>query len=305
MEKIGCAFGILVFIFVTMLVMFTDIADFEHTVTFSNQNLAFNQQQKSNVENVTTPVKNTEQKISNQTISYGTTNFDLETNELNSSNINFENTGSLNNQQNRLSNQGSLSNEGSFNNQQNRLSNQGSLSNEGSFNIKQSDINNLKTGFKNYGNYSNKKIKYNNNNTSVKNYNNNVNNANINNENYALKNIDWNTWRSNFVNKITDDTFYIEELNKYPTGTLFHYSFAVDNTGRVYNVKITSLTISKEDRDKIAELIKGYSYTDITKFPPNSKRKTANVSAILLFSNETEYSSPSDFHDLEQIKIKL
>ena len=42
-----------------------------------------------------------------------------------------------------------------------------------------------------------------------------------------------------------------------------------------------------------------YKYKQITVFPENSKRQTANVSAILIFADETEYSTPSDFHDLE------
>lgn len=274
MEKLGCALGIIIFAFVTILILTTDIGDFKHTVQFSNQNLAINQQQNATVQ--TSPVTNTDQKINTKEISYDNINFDIETKELNNSEI------PINNNSAKISNSGQ------------RIDNQ-------NIKISQNDINNLKAGFKNSRNFNNRNVTYNNSSQNINNYNTNVNNY----DEYRLKNIDWSTWKSNFVNKITDDTFYIPELNNYPTGTLFHYSFNVDNTGKVYNVKVTSLTISKEDKEKIAKMIENYSYTDITKFPANSKRKTAKISAILLFSNETEYSSPSDFHDLEQIKIKL
>ena len=86
---------------------------------------------------------------------------------------------------------------------------------------------------------------------------------------------------------------------------MFSYSFMVDNTGKIYDINVRSFQLSKEDKNKVAQLIKSYENTYITKFPPNSKRKMVRVSAILLFADKTEYSRPSDFHDLEQVRTKF
>lgn len=328
MEKLGCVIGIIVFLFVTALVVFTDAGTVNYTVTFSKQNLAVNSQEETSTAPANTPGKGTSAKISNKNISSANVNFDIETKELYNSGVDYRNQDIKYNNQNVTNRNMSINNSGftnvnnsvknysSVNNNTARIYNSGNLDNRGgvyglggkmnnqgvntqALNVKQSEINKLKAGLTPSNNYLSKNIKYNNN-QSVNQY-----SPDFNRDNYELKNIDWNVWRSNFVNRITDDTFYIPELDNYPTGTLFHYSFTVDDTGRVYNVRVSSLTISRSDREKIADLIRGYSYKEITRFPAGSKRKSTNVSAILIFSKETEYSSPSDFHDLEQLKMKL
>ena len=124
-------------------------------------------------------------------------------------------------------------------------------------------------------------------------------------EEYYYKNIDWSKWKSNFVNKILDDSIAIKELDSYPNGSWFWYSFVVDNEGRISNVKVRSLYLSKEDKQKVSKLIKSYQYQPITRFPKKSKRKTASISAIMMLSNvETKHSKPSDFKDMEMIKYK-
>ena len=42
MEKLGCVIGIIIFLGVTMFVMLTDAGTMNHTVSFSNTNLALN-----------------------------------------------------------------------------------------------------------------------------------------------------------------------------------------------------------------------------------------------------------------------
>jgi len=122
---------------------------------------------------------------------------------------------------------------------------------------------------------------------------------------YLYKNIDWSTWKSNFVNKILDDSLSIRELDEYSEGAWFHYSFDVNDEGKISNIKITSMFLSKEDKAKVSALIKSYEGQEITVFPANSKRKYAKVSAVMVLSNHTEKSRPSDFADKERIKIKL
>lgn len=299
MEKLGCAFGIIVFIFVTMLVMFTDIGTVDYTVKFSSQELAINNPQKTTSTTAAQP-KTTPANISNKKISYSKSDLEIDTREIYNSGISLNNKNTIYNNSGKIYNTtGQLSSEGRINNTSARLKNKGRINNQNT-GINKTDIKHLKAGLK-PSKIKTKSTGYENINPAMNQFNPDIADTDM----YGLQNIDWRTWRSNFVNRITDDSFYIPELNKYPTGTMFHYFFTVDNTGHVYNVRVTSLNISKEDREKIAEMIRGYSYTPITKFPANSKRKTANVSAILLFSNETEYSTPNDFYDLEQIKIKL
>ncbi|MBE7712778.1 MAG: hypothetical protein E7Z87_03450 [Cyanobacteria bacterium SIG26] len=122
---------------------------------------------------------------------------------------------------------------------------------------------------------------------------------------YLYKNIDWSTWKSNFVNRILDDSLSIRELDKYNDGDWFQYSFEVDNTGKISNIKVFSMSLSQKDKDRVVQLIRNYQYDDITLFPQNTNRKYAKVSAIMLLSNTTKKSNPSDFSDVERIKIKL
>lgn len=122
---------------------------------------------------------------------------------------------------------------------------------------------------------------------------------------YLYKNIDWATWKSNFVNKILDDSLKIHELDQYQEGAWLHYSFDVNDEGEISNIKITSMFLSKEDKAKVQALIKSYEKQEITMFPANSKRKYAKVSAVMVLADHTEKSRPSDFSDSEKIRIKL
>ena len=98
----------------------------------------------------------------------------------------------------------------------------------------------------------------------------------------------------------------IKELDTYPDGSFFYYSFIVDDEGRISNISVKSIYLSHADKQKVARFIKGYQYSYLTKFPANSKRKTAKVSAIMMLSSaETKHSKPSDFRDMEQIKYKV
>ena len=122
---------------------------------------------------------------------------------------------------------------------------------------------------------------------------------------YLYKNIDWSKWKSNFVNRILDDSLYIGELDNYPNGAFFYYSFTVDSSGGISNISVRSVYLSEHDKNLVKNLIKGYAHKPITKFPLNTNRKTAKVSAIMMLSNnETNYSKPSDFNDTERVKYK-
>lgn len=279
MEKLGCLIGIITACFVTILVLTTDVGTLDHTVKFSNQQTSFS---KAN----NTQISSTNVNLNNQ-------NLDLDIQQIDNSGTSYENKSV------------------------HFYNTDGSIS--------RTDINNLKNGLKKEKTLSPMSHFTSNNHVKVYGQPNKASNSgkvrnnlkaqqetaefwdepNEESEHYVYKSLDWSTWRSNIINKITDDSVYIESLNNYPQGSMFAYSFMVDNTGKIYDIKVKSFQLSKEDKDKVTQLIKSYEYKNITKFPPNSKRKMVRVSAILLFSDRTEYSRPSDFHDLEQIRMKF
>lgn len=121
---------------------------------------------------------------------------------------------------------------------------------------------------------------------------------------YMYKNIDWNTWKSNFVNQILEDSFSIHELDNYNEGDWLSYSFNVDYNGKITNISVKSLALSQADKDLVARLIKSYEYKDITVFPANTKKKTARVFAVMMLSDTTQKSNPKDFNDFERVKIQ-
>lgn len=121
---------------------------------------------------------------------------------------------------------------------------------------------------------------------------------------YTYEDINWNIWKSNFINKILDDSMDITSLNSYNIGTWFYYSFNVTNTGEIKNVNVRSFTLKEEDKQKIKNMIYNYAHQNITVFPRNSKRKEAKVDAIMLLGETETKSRPEDFNDTERIKVR-
>ncbi len=121
---------------------------------------------------------------------------------------------------------------------------------------------------------------------------------------YMEKNIDWNTWKSNFINRILDDSVYIKALDEYGLGAWFYYSFNVNSDGSIVNIKVISIYLTSEDKQKIIKLIKSYAHKPITTFPPHTKKKTVKVNAAILLGHEEKRSRPSDFNENEKIRIK-
>lgn len=122
---------------------------------------------------------------------------------------------------------------------------------------------------------------------------------------YELRSVSWNAWKSNFVNAILDGSLAITSLDDYPTGSWFYFAFDVDKDGSIHNIKVTSMQLSATDRKRVADLIKGFQYTEVTVFPQNSKRVRAKVDAVVMLGNTEKKSKPSDFNDMERIKIQI
>jgi len=120
---------------------------------------------------------------------------------------------------------------------------------------------------------------------------------------YLYEEIDWSIWRSNFINKILDDSFYIKSLDKYDTGNWFYYSFYVTDKGEITDVNVFSLYLTKEDIKEIEDLIYSYAHSYITVFPKNSKRERVKVKAIVMLDSSEKRAAPSDINDSERIRV--
>lgn len=178
-------------------------------------------------------------------------------------------------------------------------------------------LDNQKTGYSNQqlkndsqGNYYNSFDDFKNRKQRLENARSQINNASprLNNQNvsrYIVKNIDWSTWKSQFINKILDDSVYITSLDDYGVGAWFYYSFIVTSDGAIKDLTVRSPYISNIDKQRVMNLIKSYEYTDITVFPANSRRVTAKVDAVVMLGNSEKKSKPSDFNDVERIKMSL
>jgi len=124
------------------------------------------------------------------------------------------------------------------------------------------------------------------------------------NSNSAYRNISWNEWKSNFINRFLDDSLYIKSLDNYGLGTWFYYSFEVTRYGEIQNIKIFSFYLKPLDRLEIRNLIKSYAHKNITVFPENSNRQKAKIEAIVLLGESESKTKPSDFNDYERVKVK-
>lgn len=283
MNKIFWIAGILIFISITTLVVFTDTSQ-TRRVRFSNQDLAITNNSDNTIDSTDTKIS-----FSNTNI----TNTNIETTD---SGLNIKNAGDIDSQSIDLHDNTEYYNQNTeYDDYDIEYENQKTgLRNEDPIEYKNLDTEHLDTILSDAKNISTKPVDM-----SNKPF------KQMNRDRYQYKNIDWSTWRSNFVNKILDDSITIRSLDTYGAGTWFYYSFEVSATGEISNISITSMQLKDEDKKRVALLIKSYEYQDITIFPANSKRQKAKVSAVMVLSNETQHARPSDFSDLERIKLKL
>lgn len=293
MNKIGWFVCVCIFIFVTAFVMSVDTSTQTRQVQFSNQAFEINNRGNQVVNNSSSKINFNNTNIQNKQLAANNSKINLQSTEVNTKNESgFANKDVSYNNHSDYSSQKT-----NYNNQSSNYSNQSSnFQNSEPFNFKNLDdreleiaLNKARTGG---GNYQRTGI-----NDKPLNY--------MSRDRYAYQNIDWSKWKSNFVNKILDDSVYIKSLDRYQTGNWLWYSFIVDDRGRISNIQVKSPTIEQADKDKVAKLIKSYEYTAITIFPANSKRKTASISAVMMLSDEAQKSKPSDFNDIEHIKFKL
>ena len=111
----------------------------------------------------------------------------------------------------------------------------------------------------------------------------------------------WNKWRSDLQNKVMKDTNI-----GAPRGTGFRFSFTVDKYGNMSNIKVWSTNPVYTDLAVrvIKPVLQSYQHQPILKFPTGTKRTITNVVGGFVMSNYTQYSKPSDYSDVEKVKLK-
>lgn len=269
MKKLFCIIScILIFAISTIVVLSSDNSGVKK-VSFVNQNLIINHE-NTEVKNENVTLNLNKSEFQNTKTDLNTTNLNLQSSKINKRNININNK--------------------SFENQDSEYNLQ-----DNSYSQRLNKLNNEKL------NFENKKTRLKN--LDIKPYTQDTSYENK--RRYMYRDIDWNKWKSDFVNQITDDSVAITSLDDYGIGSWFYYSFTVTSSGDILDVTVRSMYLSKEDKQKIADLIRSYRFKDITIFPANSKRKTAKIDAVMVLGTTEKRAQPSDFNDREQVKIFL
>ncbi len=284
--KVQIIAGVVIFIIVSVVVLTAKDMQTISRVKVSSQEIVINQGD-TGISNANVGLNNAG-NLNNQNVNGSNANVDIGNNgQFNNTGGSFNNNGNFQNQGANFGNQGkfgstggNIGNNGEFHNAGGGFGNAGgSFGNSGSNYGNEGEYGNYNVGFENQDYRSEA-------------------------ERYRYQNIDWSTWRSNFVNRILDDSMYIESLDYYGVGTWFYYSFIVTDDGSIKDVTVISLYLKDEDKKQIRNLIRSYAHQPITKFPMDSKRKKAKVKAIMLLGDTESKSNASNFRDIEKVKIK-
>lgn len=114
---------------------------------------------------------------------------------------------------------------------------------------------------------------------------------------YREELIVWNEWRSNLQNTIME---YSDVDGAY--GTIYFFVFTVDKNRHVSSIKVRSTTSGdKKNVDKIYRTIKALEGSEVLQFPKGTNRATVKFSGGFMMAFQTQYSSPSDYSDVERI----
>lgn len=285
MNKIGWLICIIGFVFVTVFVLALDNSVTQtRRVKISNQNFEITHENTELANNDSVKINLAGSNISNKQIDTHNTDVDINnSSQVSNTDVKFSNISDFENRNVGFENAGSYDNQNT-----NFEDGDVGLNNSNNINYDNLDDSHLDVMLENAKNLS----------TAPK-------NKSPRQRRYMYQQIDWSTWKSNFVNRILDESLAIKELDQYGNGTWFYYSFIVDDQGRISNINVSSMYLDPMDKEKVVNLIKSLEYDDITLFPPNTQRKTAKVSAIMMLSSETKKSNPRDFQDIEQVKFQI
>ena len=115
---------------------------------------------------------------------------------------------------------------------------------------------------------------------------------------YREELIAWNSWRSKIQNWIMQHS----NVTEADMGTIFYFTFSVDKYRNVKNIKVFCTNRNyvgdiKQVRSTIMSL-KGKS---ILEFPEGSNRDRIDFGGGFLIGPYSQFSSPSDFNDVERV----
>lgn len=286
--KVPIIVGIVLFFAISVVVINAKDMQTISRVKVSNKDIVISQGD-TGFSNTEIGINSAGNNFSNQNIGGENADLNIGNNgSFNNAGGSFNNSGNFNNQDANFSNEGQFNNSGNFNNQSNQFGNAGRFGNHGDFNNQNGQFGGDNSGSE-FGNYN---VGFGN-----QDYRSEA-------DRYKYQNIDWSTWKSNFVNRILDDSMYIESLDSYGVGTWFYYSFNVTDKGEIKDVTVFSLYLREEDKKEIRSLIRSYAHKPITVFPKDSRRKKAKVKAIMLLGDTESKSNASNFRDVEKIKIQ-
>lgn len=271
------------FVFVTVFVIASDTSVPNRRVRFTNQSFEINNKGNGIVNDSNAKINFSRSNIKNKDIKTNDSDIKISSTDIENKNINYNNSSNYSNQETSFENTGT-----EYTNHNLGVQNQGNL------NYKNVDYGDLDSRLEQAKNISTEPVDVSNKPFRMMPKN-----------KYAYKNIDWSTWKSNFVNAILDESVSIKELDNYPNGAWFYYQFNVDATGKISDIVVKSMYLDYLDKQKVIKLIKSFEYSELTIFPRNTKRKVAKVSAVMMLSSETQHARPNDFNDFEQVKIQL
>lgn len=111
--------------------------------------------------------------------------------------------------------------------------------------------------------------------------------------------IAWNVWRSNLQNQIM-----MESAIEAPVGTLISFSFNVSENGNITNLKYScsNKKYAKEARADMVRVLQKLRYSEILRFPSNTKRTNVKFKGAFLLDYSTSFSKPSDYSDYERVR---
>lgn len=112
--------------------------------------------------------------------------------------------------------------------------------------------------------------------------------------------IAWNVWRSNLQNEVM-----LRSEVSAPIGTVFIFSFKVDNSRHISNIKAytTNPFYMSEVNENLIPVIKDLENSELLEFPAGSARKSIKFNGLFFIFNETSLSTPEDFNDIERVNV--
>ena len=120
-------------------------------------------------------------------------------------------------------------------------------------------------------------------------------------EKISQEEISWNVWRSKLANQIISEI----RVPAVPEGTIFEFSFNVNNQGVISNVrtKSSSPQYTAYAIQYIAPVIRSFQGRSILKFPAGTERTSILFeSKWRVINGNVQYSTPANYHDVEIIR---